>query len=301
MTVREHQQELIKKIQEAIDRFNRELPGIEKRIYEKLIPLIKELDIRNGRIVNSAANLRIIGQLKIQIESAVLNSKYLQEVQAFVDAFNALATLQNKYFKEFESDFKNPSAFSKQILKMAKDAAAISLTESGIDANITSKLQEIIRQAITSGGQFQNLLFEVQEFVLGTQSGNPGRLSAYAKTYTIDALNTFSAEYNNSIAADLGFQWYEYVGSLRETSRELCILLTEKRYVHISEFPDIIKGEINGVQVALDKTTGLPKGMKAGTTVDNLISRRGGWRCNHQFYPVHKSLVPLAIRNKITK
>lgn len=97
---------------------------------------------------------------------------------------------------------------------------------------------------------------------------------------------------------DLGLEWFEYVGSNIETTREFCEHLTEKRYIHKSEIKTILKGEIDGHQCAMNERTGLPKGMIEGTTEQNFQVNCGGWNCRHQLVPVAKEAVPKEIRAK---
>jgi hypothetical protein len=89
-----------------------------------------------------------------------------------------------------------------------------------------------------------------------------------------------------------------YVGSNLETTRDFCDHLTEKKYIHESELPDIVAGKIDGYQCPLNPKTKLWAGAIAGTTVDNFIVYRGGWNCGHQLMPVNEAAVPENIRNK---
>ncbi len=98
---------------------------------------------------------------------------------------------------------------------------------------------------------------------------------------------------------DLGLEWFEYVGSNIETTREFCEHLTEKRYVHKSEIKTILKGDIDGHQCEIYEKTGLPKGMIEGTTEQNFQVNCGGWNCRHQLVPVAKEAVPKVLRDKI--
>jgi hypothetical protein len=126
-----------------------------------------------------------------------------------------------------------------------------------------------------------------------------GALSRYAKTYTIDSINQFSREYMTAISNDLGYEWYAYRGSNLETTREFCEHMTKKEYVHKSEFPEILKGKIDGHQCRIYDKTGLPYGMKEGTKVDNFTANCGGWNCGHQLVPLRAEEVPVSVRNKL--
>jgi hypothetical protein len=132
-----------------------------------------------------------------------------------------------------------------------------------------------------------------------TTEEKPGMLSKYAKTYVVDTLGQFAGQGNKMIADALESEWFQYVGSNLTTTREFCRHLTKKRYVHISEFPAILKGKIDGHKCKIYTATGLPYGMKEGTNADNFIENRGGWNCGHELIPVSDLTVPKEIREKM--
>ncbi len=127
---------------------------------------------------------------------------------------------------------------------------------------------------------------------LTTTDKNQGALSKYANTYATTAMSQYVGENNRLLTNDLGLEWFEYVGSNIETTREFCEHLTEKRYIHKSEIKTILKGEIDGHQCEIYEKTGLPKGMIEGTTEQNFQVNCGGWNCRHQLVPVAKEAVP---------
>jgi len=106
---------------------------------------------------------------------------------------------------------------------------------------------------------------------------------------------------NKTIAEKLNSQWFQYVGSNLTTTREFCLYLTKKRYIHKSEIPLILTGMIDGHQCEIDNKTGLPKRLKAGTTPENFIINRGGNGCGHELIPVDSLTVPFSIRSKFEK
>jgi GNAT superfamily N-acetyltransferase len=69
--------------------------------------------------------------------------------------------------------------------------------------------------------------------------------------------------------------------------------------VHKSEIPTILLGDIDGHECEIYAKTGLPLGMKDGTTPENFIVHRGGWNCGHQLVPVAPEAVPEDVRRKI--
>jgi hypothetical protein len=167
-----------------------------------------------------------------------------------------------------------------------------------LEVNVVDRLQKIVLDNTTTGGSYASLNDQLRQSVVGTDDAD-GILQRYSKVITTDAINQYSAQYHETIAADLGLNWLRYVGSNITTTREFCERLTEKEWVHKSELPEIIKGKINGVQCKLSKSTGLPLGMIPGTDEKNFKIRRGGYQCGHQAYWVPDSSVPDMIKMKI--
>jgi hypothetical protein len=104
-----------------------------------------------------------------------------------------------------------------------------------------------------------------------------------AKKYVELECRIFLTQRNKIIGDDLNLEWYMYVGSNLTTTREFCEHLTKKKYVHKSEIPVILTGDIDGHQCKIDKKTGLPSGLIEDTNPENFIILNGGWNCGHQY------------------
>lgn len=118
-------------------------------------------------------------------------------------------------------------------------------------------------------------------------------------------MTQLAGENNRLFTDDLGAEWFQYVGSVIETTRQFCELLTEKEYIHKSEIKDILNGyiEIDGKvhECEMNPKTGLPKGLIEGTTEQNFQVNVGGWNCRHQLIPISELMVPEHIRAKFDK
>jgi hypothetical protein len=70
---------------EAIDKgiidFQDGIPEIQRRIYERLLLLQKELQIQGGTITNSAKNIRLLGRIKSDIYDIIFDdTDYMESV-----------------------------------------------------------------------------------------------------------------------------------------------------------------------------------------------------------------------------
>ena len=131
-----------------------------------------------------------------------------------------------------------------------------------------------------------------------------GILEKYASTVANDTINQYNRQVMETASMDLKMPWRRYVGSLKTTSREWCERMVEKKYIHVSELPVLVKGNIDGHQCKIykktpeNKGTDLPYGLEAGTDAQNVLVRAGGHNCDHSFYPCLESEVPKDILDK---
>ena len=289
--------DILQTIDGATKQFAATLDKSQARLLAEAIDLAKTLDIKNGKIAPSIENLKRISSIKAKLNKAVVNSDYLKSVKDLVGNFDTIQAAQNAYFYPMAAKF---TAAKKQALikEISIDNTISQLTETGLAANVTDEIRNKLLKSVTSGAQYNDLVAEMTQYLTDTEE-SPGALSKYAQTYVNTSLNQFAGNNNKLMTEDLGMEWFRYVGSNKETSREFCIHLEAKDYVHVSEIPEILRGHIDGHKCKIYPATGLPYGMIDGTTTDNFMTNRGGWNCGHQLIPVMTSSVPASTKAKI--
>ncbi len=102
---------------------------------------MKRLDLRDGRIKPTVANLKIIASVKNKMLRLVVTDDYKAEVKEFVQAFRDVSKLQNEYWRSVESTFK-PRSILKQIRVQAISDTVAKLTDAGIRVNIGDQIRE---------------------------------------------------------------------------------------------------------------------------------------------------------------
>ena len=284
---------VLKEIQTTIDNFNSSIPALQQQVFDEIVNISKELDTDGKNIKTSVKNLKLLARIKVKIEKIIYSKEYEAQLKEYLRAYNVITTLQNDYFKEIDNKFK-PTALSTEIKAQSVQSTIESLGRAGIANNVSQRILDNIRNNIVSGATFTQFNKSLRELVLDTDSGQ-GLLVRYTKQISTDAINQFSANYTQVAVSDLGLEWYQYVGTLIETSRCFCEALVEKRYVHVSEIPKIVKGEFKEYkekECEINPKTNLPHGMVAGTTSSNFPIYRGGYNCGHQLIAVSKASVP---------
>lgn len=289
---------LIQHMEDAVASFQKGVPDIQEGMLDSLLSELKDLQTQDGKVLNSVQNLKLINRIQNRLERLIISEGYKDNVKEFIVAFNTVESLQHQYFADFNLKFK-PSKTLPIIKEMAVDKTLNDLLGQGLQDNIVDPIHSILTDNVTSGGSYASLTKQLSDSITGTDQ-TEGILQRYARTYTTDAINQYSAQYHEALAQDLSMNWGRYVGSNITTTREFCELLTKKEWVHKSELPLIVEGDIDGHQCKLSKSTGLPLGMIAGTNADNFKIRRGGWNCGHQFFWVPDAVVPEEIKLRIS-
>ncbi len=284
---------LTKFLDNSIENFTKDVPGVQQQIFRRVQLLLRDLDLRKGSVKASVANLRKINRIKREIEQIILSDKYLGEVEAFTDAFNKTTDLQTDYFKLLKKDFTTPKFID--TLRQASIAnTRAALTESGIRANVVDKAADIIQRNISESASFGDLVEDMRVFLTKTEE-SVGALQRHTSQIVTDSLNTYAREYNTVVADTLNSQWFLYVGGIVQGSRDFCIALVKKKWIHKSEFSQITKGNIDvdndgdTEKVSLD-------GLKPNTTATSFQTLAGGWSCNHVVAPINEEFVPKKLR-----
>lgn len=276
----------LKAAEKAAENMSGMLQSAEKKLLYELLQLVKDFDLTNGKIRPSVANLKRLNKAKNKLRRITLFSQN----DALKKAFKAISVFQDNYFNAFGID-SAPS-----IMDFVDDSAIPDLTEgiNGISEQVAKKIFSLLKQSIISGQNYGDTVKSLSNNL----NTDKGLLSVPGKTYVSDSIQNYMGERNKIIGNAMGAQWYIYTGSNITTTREFCRLMTEKKYVHVSEFKKLLEGNIDGKRCRLSDKTGLPAGMPEGTTPENFVIRRGGYNCGHQLMPVAPESVPPELRKR---
>lgn len=301
--------EVVAKLDAASNAFDGVITKTEQKIFDSAVELIKKLDVdAAGNIKISTANLKVLSDIKARLAQITSKDKsYLQGVKELAASFDSIYKSQTVYYaKHFAEKTLNDKAKAKYeaMKRVAVTTTIDGLTGAGLQSNVLDPLAKTLLRAVTSGAKYADLVNELRNQLMTTDTGE-GSLAKYAKTYATTALTQYAGQNNRLFTDDLGAEWFQYVGSEIETTREFCHHLTAKEYIHVSEIPAILNGEIeyDGKvhQCKMNPKTDLPYGLIEGTTPENFQVNVGGWNCRHQLVPVAKEAVPQDIRAKFDK
>jgi hypothetical protein len=294
-------EDILSLIETRIDAFNGKMPDLQQQIYAVVLDLASELETSNGRIKPSVKNIKTIAKIKSELNKVIFTKEYTEELDELIATYEQVTRLQNQYFTATVGRFTVPAVL-KEVQNLAQESVVDSLGEDAIGTNFVSPIRDILVKNVTTGGSRAEFIEQARDFILG-QEGTDGRLVKYTKQIVTDSLNQYSANYSQIVSDDLGLEWYQYVGSNKETTRAFCKALTAAAngclpYIHKSQLEEIVSGDICGEQVTIYDKTGLPYGMIPGTNSANFIINRGGYNCNHQLRAISSALVPKSLRDQ---
>jgi hypothetical protein len=294
-------EDILSLIETRIDTFNGKMPDLQQQTYAVVLDLASELETSNGRIKPSVKNIKTIAKIKAELNKVIFTKEYTEDLDELIATYEQVTKLQNQYFTATVGRFTVPAVL-KEVQNLAQESVVDALGEDAIGANFVSPIRDILVKNVTTGGSRAEFIEQTRDFILG-KDGLDGKLVKYTGQIVTDSLNQYSRNYSQIIANDLGLEWYIYVGSNKETTRDFCKALTAASktclpYIHKSQLPEIISGNICGEQVPIYDKTGLPYGMIPGTNVANFETNVGGYRCNHALRPVSSAIVPKSLRDQ---
>jgi len=289
----------------AIRNFQGSIGSIQKELLKGIERKLKDLELSGGTVRNTVQNLRLMNDIRAAVTSMLVdNANYKKAVKEYASVFNTIDDLQTKYFAQADKNFQ-ASEFTEEMRRQMIDQTVKQLGEQGIAVSLQDEVTELLRQNITTGSEYSDLVDMLRQRM--TDTDTDGALQRYAKQITVDAVNQYSAQNLHFIASDLGYEWFRYAGHDIDTTRPFCDAMTDREYFHISEVPDLLAakdlryrakgGEMKPVPIY--QRTGLPGGMIEGTNVSNFFVRRGGYNCGHQILPTNERLIPESIKNRV--
>jgi hypothetical protein len=267
--------ELIKQIQElqlAIEsRMDEALPKVFGKLSDQVIDLASDLSLDAK---DRAKTLKELIKLKKDIADTIIqNVPYQLQVAEVIKGFEMLSELSNEYITLAIGDFKEKKELYKAILESNIATTKDALLGAGIRENFGTAIQEVLKDNISGIGTRSELNKTLRKFIEGTEQ-EAAFLNRYIKQTTNDAVMTFNAEYIQTVADDLGVEYYLYAGTVIQDSRAFCTARSGRYFT-----TDQVKSWANlkGWQ-----------GRMAGTNSNTIFIYRGGYNCRHQLWPVSK-------------
>lgn len=282
--------ELIQKknqrLEDIPDAFQSAVEKLQRRIYNRIIELIGQLDIKDGQIIMSERNLLRVQNINDELKQVLNNREYVEAVRKFTSEFKIQKDANDKYFKKaFGNDFKE-SALANQLVRNSQRNAFELLAGAAAEENFIAPIKIQLENAVASGSSLKDTITSIRETVEGSEETD-GRLLRYSKQISWDAFALADRAYTNAVAEDMDMEWFRYSGGIVKDSRCFCIE-RDMNYFHYKEI------EVWGRMEDLGKCNigeGW-QGMMVGTNEATIFIVAGGYKCRHSIMPVSIIIVP---------
>jgi hypothetical protein len=284
MSAQQLAEEIESLILSSTEAFGVEVEILQGRIYSRLLGVLKDLELDpEGYIKQSTFNRRVLYDAENLINEYLPGESLPRLVSNVIGIIPEIDNLNNTYFEGVSSSFKSNRAFIKNLQLKTIETIESTLLQDGLTAAIKNPLLDILNLNVNTGGNFSGFLQQVRDFIQGNDELD-GRTLSYSRTYLRDTLFNYSRAYQQSVTADLKLEFYSYSGGLMDKSREFCIERSGNFY-HESEIKEWAKDEW--------------RGKRQGTTESSIFIYCGGYNCTHSLIPVHESLVPKEVKERV--
>lgn len=270
-------EEIERLVIDTTEKFGQSVEGLQGTLYNKLLAVLKDLEIDSeGYIKQTAENRNILFYAENIINEYLPGDRLTSIISNSVSVIPNIDNFNVNYFSSIFDNFNPNRNFAKSLQKATIENIEANLLNDGLTAQIKNPLSDILNQNINSGGNFSGFLKQVRDFVEGNDQVE-GRVLSYSRTYLRDALFDYSRAFQQSLTNDLKLEFYLYAGGLIDSSRDFCKEHAGE-YYHHKEIEKLANQSWQG--------------KRAGTTSSSIFIYAGGYSCSHSIIPVSTKIVP---------
>jgi hypothetical protein len=253
---------------------------IEKSVLTKVLTILRSLSQKEGKLIQTEANNKLLLRLKKEILSAIRKSAFVPRIDNFLTDFDKVESLnKNIYSRSLKRKVTTNLTLEKQIVI---DSVVDSLkADSAINANLSNPIRKMITDAVRLNQTFDQAEKNLTELIEGT--GNGGLLKKYSSQVVTDAINGFDGAVNDTIRDAFQLDGFRYVGSLIKDSRQNCVewVNAEGRFKKFAIRAGTYRVKDIDAMIKIARTR---SGWRQETTAQNFAEKRGGYRCRHQVF-----------------
>jgi hypothetical protein len=284
MSAQQLAEDLEQLIISATDDFASGVDLIEGTVYNRLLGILKNLELdQDGFIKQSQVNRNTLYDAENLINEYLPGESLPHLVSNILTVIPAIDETNNSYFESVSPKFNPNRNYIKSLQSQTIQQIESTLLQDGLTASIKNPLINILYQNINTGGQFSGFLQQVRDFIQGNEEVE-GRVLSYSRTYLRDTLFNYSRAYQQSVVADLKLVYYSYNGGVMDKTRPFC-LERVGLFFHESEVISWVSEDW--------------KGKRPDTTESSIFIYCGGYNCTHSLIPVHESIVPEEVKNRV--
>jgi len=278
--------EKVRRLTTIPDEFLARIPKAESELYDAIIEIIAQMEVRGGSFVINTANLEYAAQVGELLKEALLTTDYIDAVTEFAREFDTQVGINDDLFARTFPGFTT-SEVGLQSVQIAKREAVDLLLNSAYDTGVIQPLRETLEQAVINGSGFRESLKSIREFIEGDPE-KEGALLRYSKTYAHDQFAISDRAYTSIVSEEVDADWFFYSGDTITTSREFCVE-RHNQYYHYKEIESWFTSDPQPPKLKEHEPWA---GMIPGTNPSTFYSYCAGYQCRHSILPVSVFSVP---------
>lgn len=263
--------------------FIKAVSKLEPKIALEIEALLSELESKDGILLLSEKNIAIIENVNQRLKNIIFDKVYEENLTKFIGEFKTQANLANEYFQAIDPEF-NVSPIYESVLKSTQRNAIELLSDDAFTQVLINPIKQTLESSITNETSYIDTLKGLREIIIGGKDYD-GRMLSHVKRIAYDSFAASDRAYTNTIATDLGLEFYRFSGGRIHDTRCFCDNRIGK-YFHKKE----IEGWGQGIGVG---ECGFPwQGMNTNTDKATIFIYVGGYNCHHSILPVSTKSVP---------
>lgn len=231
-------QDIVNKKQEYIDanrsKFESSVISMQEQLFQSFVEnILPELDMKDGQILNTSKNLRLIESLD-NLYNDFNSNIQSKVVTSLGEGLVGLNKLNTQYFNEITLNDTTKKKFD-SIVKKTNElmSTRIGVTSSGeistggfLDSFVTDRtlltdLKQSIIKNVTGQQSLSDFKESVKTTILGTDKVSGG-FEKYYRQYAYDTYQQYDRAYGKNMADEFGMNYALYQGGLINDSRDFC-------------------------------------------------------------------------------
>jgi len=250
-----------------------EMASLQGRTATRIGTILADLDIRDGNLVASEANIAKLSQVMADIESDFVDPQWRDAVREYVKTFDVLDANTTAWVGQIGSIDKG---LMKALRTQYKQISAeYLLNAQSFSQTLLNPIAQEVGAYIATGSRYSDLVKAVSQIVTGGDTSD-GAILGNARTTVNDLVSVYERTATNIAAEQVGAVFFLYQGRPIKSTRPFCRERANK-YYHKEEIASWASEDWQG------KTEGTN-----GTTI---FSYLGGYNCRHVLVPVRQSEV----------
>jgi hypothetical protein len=287
MALRELIDEKVKRLETVPDKLLSVIDKQNEAVYRAIIADLEGLEIKDGQVVSSQANLVKISSIVEKLRTVLFGKEYVEALKTFAVEIKNQSSLNNQILEDVAGTFE-PDALYDSAVRKAQENALSLLDNGAISQEVLKPISDLLTTSIINQTGYLDLVDKVKMNL----TGKDALLNKYAGQIVKDTFAVADRQYVQLTARQHGIEFYRWDGGTVDDSRQFCVERAQGVF-HYKEIADWGEGVKTDPKFEYPKTITQRgksvkgwEGMNYDTTRSTIFSFAGGYSCIHVLIPI---------------